>query len=66
MSTIYGVRQETLEAYVAAERKKVYEQIAAFWETDPPYKELDLNFPMEDYRKWGNVFAAWCRQQRSE
>lgn len=48
---------------LADRARAVWEAAAKYWGSNPPYNKLALGFPSDAYPKWGDVFAAWCRQQ---
>lgn len=51
-------------AAMTAERG-VWEQAAQFWETVDA-GEMAKQYPTEQYPKWRDIFAAWCRDQSTE
>jgi hypothetical protein len=53
----------TVVAFAAARERAVWLEAAKYWDNNPPYSKLELVFPSDAYPKWGNVFAAWCRQR---
>lgn len=55
--------EQAITAALAAERRRVLIEVAESWDR-MDHVELAKQFPSMDlYPKWGNIFAAWCRQR---
>ncbi len=51
---------------LAQARRETLLEVAEAWDR-MDHAELAKSFPSMDlYPKWGNIFAAWCRQQAQE